>query len=402
MKEQPRIVYVAPNRSHHYRYAEGLERAGLLHCFVSGFPRFSRQAAVIDVPHEKIRRVDHWQLLYLAAARGKAPIGIVGWLNIRSKIALDRAFAQVMRGADIGLFYNGTGLGTLRRYRGKDKLFVCEAVNSHVRVQRQILDEEASRLGLRWRMPDAMAMPRREAEYQEADYILGPSDFVARSFVKMGHPPERCLKNPYGMPLPVSDTARPKPENDPLCILYVGQIHFRKGLRYLVEAFMRLPDRNCRLELVGPMASPTGLEGMVLPSNVALCGVLRGADLEAAYRRADIFVQPSLEEGLSLVIGEAMGHGLPVIASDCTGAEEILVSGESGWIVPALDVHALADAIGRLVDDRDLRQRLGAAARRSAEAFSGWEASGNRLAGLLEQIWAEGIDRSSSGEPSGT
>jgi glycosyltransferase involved in cell wall biosynthesis len=388
MKKRPRVVYVSPNRSHHYRYAEGLERAGILHRFVSGFPRVSRKAKALEVRPEKIMRCDAWQLLYLASLRGSLSNGIREWLNRRSRRALDQTFTRAMAEADIGLSYNGTGLATLRQYRGTGRLFVCEAVNTHIVYQRRVLRDEARRIGFEWDLPDAWTVPGRVAEYEEADYILGPSHFVRDAFYAEGIPEERFLLNPYGFSMPGALSGKKsKNAEEPFTVLYVGQLNFRKGIRYLIEAFDRLAVPAKRLRLVGSMVAPTGFEQRALPAGVELAGVLKDEALAQAYASAHVFVQPSIEEGLSLVLGEAMGAGLPVIATTATGAEEIIVHGESGFLVAPRDVPAITSRLQSLASDEVLRRRIADRARGVAESLGGWKTSGDRLAQILEAVW---------------
>lgn len=388
-----KVVYVSPNRSHHYRYAEGLERAGLLHRFVTGFPRYSKYAGNLAVDRARVVRVDFWQTLYVASLRLRCGRPFRERLNTRSKHALDRAFCRAMREADLGLFYNGCGLRSIRCWNGRKKCFVVEAVNTHVLHQRRVLAEEAGRLGLDWGFPDEAAIPSRVAEYEETDYILVPSEAVAESFRGQGIAASKLSVNPYGLTLPavVPKSARGA---QPLTFLYVGQLNFRKGLKYLVEAFRRLPSASKRLWLVGPAAPPSGLEGMEMPDGVEFLGVRRGGSLEALYAEADIFVQPSLEEGLSLVIGEAMGSGMPVIASTATGGGEIIDDGLDGVLVEPGCVDSLLLAMKRLSESHDLRRRLGEAAMVKARAFGGWRESEDRLVEKLSQVWEDFCRRS--------
>jgi glycosyltransferase involved in cell wall biosynthesis len=105
-----------------------------------------------------------------------------------------------------------------------------------------------------------------------------------------------------------------------------------------------------------------------LESSVRLAGELN--DVGELLAAADLFVLSTRSEGLPLSILEAMAAGLPVVASNVGGVPELVVDGETGLLVPPGDPHALAAAIGRLLDDETLRRQLGAAGRiRASEHF---------------------------------
>jgi glycosyltransferase involved in cell wall biosynthesis len=86
---------------------------------------------------------------------------------------------------------------------------------------------------------------------------------------------------------------------------------------------------------------------------------------------ADVFALSSIDEGLPNVVLEAMSVGTPVVAADAGGASEIITDGADGFIAPVRDAAALADRIGRLVGDRELRTRIGSAGKDTVrERFS--------------------------------
>jgi glycosyltransferase involved in cell wall biosynthesis len=167
--------------------------------------------------------------------------------------------------------------------------------------------------------------------------------------------------------------------------LFVGEVGVRKGVPWLLEAFARLPA-DWTLHLVGPSASGTRQLLARLPNaRVVFRGVLSGDALAAAYREADIFCLPSIEEGFGMVILQAMASGLPVVATRATGGPDVGVHGRELLIVQPGDSSALAEALVRLAEDPDLRHALGtAAAARVATGFS-WDDYGQRAIGIIRQ-----------------
>ena len=98
--------------------------------------------------------------------------------------------------------------------------------------------------------------------------------------------------------------------------------------------FAQLRHPRKELVIVGPRSEPSGLEGISIPDDVRFTGVLKGDDLSQAYRTASVFVLPTLEEGLALVLGEALAHGTPVIATVNSGGADLFTDGEEGFLVP--------------------------------------------------------------------
>ena len=385
--EKPKVVYVAPNRSHHFGYAEGLARAGLLQTFISGYPRLKGAFATLQVPREQVVHADHFQMLYLAAGRGRMPHAVRDWLNRQSKSWMARLTVKALAQADLALVYSGCGLEAFRHWQGRRCLLV-EAVNTHVEVQRRILDCEVARWQTEPLCWDETEIVRRVREYAAADYILGPSDFVRESFAQEGFAAARLLKNPYGCRDLGSFQAaeRPPRRDQPLRVLYVGQLNLRKGLGYLLEAFARFPAGAMELILVGPTSPPTGLPE-ALPPGVSCTGVLRGAALAEAYAQAEVFVQPSVEEGLSLVVGEAMHFGLPVVATVSSGAQELFQDETAGLLVAPADSDALFLALERMQQAPDWRHRLGRAGQQLAQGLASAARAADNLAQILQQAW---------------
>jgi hypothetical protein len=182
-----KIVYTDPNRAHHYRYASVLDKENILAVFVSGFSRFSPRAKITEFKG-KLFRVDFLQTIYLVSLKLGLSEKISSHLAFIAKKEQDFACRKFMNNADIFLFYNGSGLHTCQYANKKGLITIVEAVNSHVEYQEDLLKEEYQRLNIPWHPFHKAEKNRRLKEYQQADYILLPSEFVKRSFLDKGLP----------------------------------------------------------------------------------------------------------------------------------------------------------------------------------------------------------------------
>jgi glycosyltransferase involved in cell wall biosynthesis len=108
-----------------------------------------------------------------------------------------------------------------------------------------------------------------------------------------------------------------------------------------------------------------GLDGLV-----TFAGAVAPKDMPVFYQRADVFVLPSQNEGMSIALLEAMACGLPVVVTDTGGTEELVREGVNGHVVPWSDVPALTEALTALMADTELRPRMGAASRKVAEQYT--------------------------------
>jgi len=151
-----------------------------------------------------------------------------------------------------------------------------------------------------------------------------------------------------------------------LNLLCVANIRKNKGQEYLIEALSILSEKKIKLTLVGHIKDEVyyrrlldKIKNMGLEGKVDFHGFLIENKLAEAYKNADIFVLPTLLEGFGMVLVEAMSHGLPIVASNVGGIPEIIDDGDNGLLVPAASPGELAKAIKKLIEDKDLRIRLG-------------------------------------------
>jgi glycosyltransferase involved in cell wall biosynthesis len=159
-------------------------------------------------------------------------------------------------------------------------------------------------------------------------------------------------------------------------VLTVSRLTPRKGIRFLIRAMVGLP-KHIRLIIVGEGDERHTLESIAdsagVSDRVEFRGLIPHEELPAIYREADIFCLPSLNEGMSNTMLEAIASGLPIVATITGGTEELVTNGRNGYFVQTSSSDDLADKLGILAADPVLRARMGEVSRAKAESMS-WHA----------------------------
>jgi glycosyltransferase involved in cell wall biosynthesis len=157
-------------------------------------------------------------------------------------------------------------------------------------------------------------------------------------------------------------------------LLFVGRLRIRKGVEVLLDAVRLLRERGCgpRLLVVGDGEHRARLERAArelgVDSAVRFLGRCDAAEVRRRLAGAAALVVPSLYEGMPLVVLEAMEAGIPVVASAVSGIPEVVLDGETGWLVPAENPGALSAALEEVMTDLAAARRRGEAGRRRLES----------------------------------
>lgn len=172
---------------------------------------------------------------------------------------------------------------------------------------------------------------------------------------------------------PLSPSAVSVMDYDKPVIIAVGRLDRQKNYPLLIEAFSQIKADNWTLQIFGEGDEKKRLQALIteqkLDNRVILRGTTKGIFDEMA--QASVFVLSSLAEGYPNVLIEAMSVGLAVVSTNCpSGPSEIIRNGENGLIVPNNDAKALALALQTLVDDVQLRQKLGKEAVKISEKLT--------------------------------
>lgn len=182
---------------------------------------------------------------------------------------------------------------------------------------------------------------------------------------------------------------RQKKSVETVNILFVGYLSRRKGLDVLLKALgeVKTGNRRWNLRVVGKTDifpdyakyCENLVRDLGLKERVEFLGRLESDELEDEYKKADIFVLPSLHEGYGMVVREAASYGLPIIATRVGAIPELVRNGESAILVNAGDVNALREALEKLLDDEGLRARMGRNAYLTVDFSYHWENVGERF-----------------------
>jgi glycosyltransferase involved in cell wall biosynthesis len=242
----------------------------------------------------------------------------------------------------------------------------------------------------------------RNTILRRADAFVAISQQIADELAASGVAPERIWRIPNSVNVsrfcPADAEARAVlrqklglPAGSPI-VVYTGRLVRPKGLPLLLRAWKEIAGQraNARLLLVGEGGldihnCEAELRQYVRENQLdaSVCFTGGVADVGDYLRAADIFALPSEKEGLSGSLLEAMACGLAVVCTDVGGLKEIARHGETSLVVPVNDLDHLVGALGRLLDDGGLRQRLGAAARQSVQVGYNQEVVTQRYAHLF-------------------
>ena len=385
-----RVALCVISKFHHFELARQLMRHDALEKIYSGYPWWKLKNE--GVPRSKVAT---WPWLHssrMALARYKLLSRPV--LQNLDDLTHRSFSAHVAKALPAGLdIFHGLGRYSLTAGIAAQKMgarFIVDVGSSHVQTHVDLVTSEAEALNCPVRKPHPNGIDRELKEYEVADLITVPSDFVLQSFLDRGVPREKIAKVPYGV-----DISRFSPravEDDGVFrVVFIGGLSLRKGIRYLIEGFNRAAIPNSELVLIGSMGAQTShaVKGLNL-DRVRMTGHLPQSELPTWLSRSKVFVLPSLEEGLAMVQLQALACGCPVIATTNTGGTEYIRHGENGFVVPIRDPDAIARHLIELADDPAKAKAMREAALKSAHQFGSATIYGDNMVRTYKALLADG------------
>jgi starch synthase len=322
-----KIAIVTSGRFHVLDLARELQSLGHEVLFYSFVPK--KRAVKFGLPAQCHRGLLAY-VFPLVALRESGPKSLRPFFNRWLLRVLDLVAAWKLEPCDLFIGMSGLCVASAKQARRKyGAKILIERGSTHILRQKEIMEnlnggERVSNFDIR----------RELAGYELADLIVIPSLHVEESFLRYGFKKEKLFRNPYGVNLDMF-APTPVPETKEPVALFVGGWSYRKGCELWEKVLERLPD--LRLIHVG------GVGDAPLPTSSRFTHVdpVNQWELQKYYAQAHVFVHASREEGLSLVLVQALACGLPLVCSDHTGGRDLLEIVKDENLVRVFPVDAL-------------------------------------------------------------
>jgi glycosyltransferase involved in cell wall biosynthesis len=293
---------------------------------------------------------------------------------------------------------HGFALGSLETLKAARRLgipTILERSNAHTRFAYEVVEAECKMLGVE--MPEdhshafnSTVLHREEEEYEAADFLFCPSEFVARTFEEQGFGREKLARFQYGFDENVCyPPADPRGDKPGLTVLFAAGCAPRKGLHHALNAWLRSSAcHDGRFLVVGDFIPGYAekLSTQLSHPSVTLLGYR--TDLPDIMRASDVLVLPSIEEGSALVTYDARGNGCVLLVSDSTGA--VCEHEKNALIHRTGDVATLAEHFSRLHEDRGLLARLRGASLETTSELT-WASAGRKMLATYQGIVWRGL-----------
>lgn len=343
-------VVIATGRQAHYRLpANAFVRRGCDVCLYTTTPR--SRLRDFD-PAVRNRWVPAPVTAFSAMTHGRTPL----ILDELDSVFFDRWAATVLEECDVFVGASTSSLATGRGARRMGAAFVLDRACPDIRVQQQMMVDEARKVGGRFTTNSPWFVDRQVEEYETADVILAPSEYSRGSYP--AHLREKVVLAPLYGRSEVS-AHRPKPVGSPFVLGMVGGGPLRKGSLYLLQAWKELALPNAELKIrTSTEIYDYPLLKQLISEQPSVSVISYIQDIAKFYAECDAFILPSVDDGFGMALFEALANGVPSIASRNCGASELLVPERDCLLIDAFSVEQIKETVLRLYESRELRERL--------------------------------------------
>ena len=370
-------------RFHGFDLANGLYESGYLNKLFTSYPLYFFDR--YSIGKEAITNAPIYEILERVIQKFPALRKHSGFVSTLIPNGFDRyVAANIKSDFDIFVGWSSFSLSSLKKVRDLNRISVLERGSTHILWQTNQLRKEFALFNQSFSDTHQAIIDKELLEYDQADYICVPTNFVKSTFIENGINSEKLFVNPYGVN-PTEFKFLPQ-KTSKFIILFCGGITLRKGAHYLIRAFNKLALKDAELWFVGkvdPAFREIFSKEMDQP-NIKFKGPFPQRELSQIYNQANVFCLPSLEEGQAMVLHQAMRCGLPIIATAESGASD-LIDG-NGYLVDSRSVDSIAERIQHLFYHPSTQEQLGARSLALSQGKYSWKDYTDRAIKIYQSI----------------
>ncbi len=236
--------------------------------------------------------------------------------------------------------------------------------------------------------------------FMKGDMFLPISERWKNRLIELGCSEQKIVVHRMGIDTGKFCYLPRKPvKDDKVRLLTVARLIEKKGVQYAVQAVADVLKRYSNIEynIVGDGPAKNTLEGLIeelnVGNNVKLLGWRHQEEIIELMKHTDVFIAPSVvggdgdEEGIPIVLMEALAQGMPVLSTQHSGIPELVQDGESGFLVPERNVEALADKLEFLIKHPEIWSEMGRKGRKHVERYFDIDKLNNRLVELYQLLY---------------
>lgn len=359
----PRYTLVVQGRFHAFALAKSLLALDMPVHVITNYPAFLAER--FGLPRSCVTGCAPLGLLHRYAYRwniGQRSEVVNRFLHV----AFSRwAATQVLRSPpDVLHSFSGVALEIYQALKAQNlcPLTLLARGSAHIREQHRDLAREARRAQCpEIDLPTPWMVRREMEEYRLSDHIVTLSSYARNSFLSRGYAEQKVLLLQLG-----SNVKQFRPEREvidrrlerlrsgkKLTVLYTGNVSLQKGVIDLIEAARMLKDK-VHFRVVGNVVPDAAARVTAAKDCIEFLPRVPEHELPGIYNEADAYVFPTLHDGFAAVLAQARAGCLPIVATDHCAAPDMLVNGETGWIIPTRNAPEMAARLSALNNDRDL------------------------------------------------
>jgi glycosyltransferase involved in cell wall biosynthesis len=385
-----KICISSGGKFHSYYLAQQLNKRGYLSQIITTYPKFLLNQYINDISLiNSFYFKEIYQRLFF-----RLPNLIKNIYNPQFFLSelFDEFSEKKLKKCDLFIGWSSFSEKTILKAKSFGAKTVLERGSTHIIFQNDILKLEYKKNNItNGLLPHPKIIEKELREYESSDFIMVPSSFAKDTFIKRKIKAKKVLQLPYGVDL--LEFYPEKKFDNKFRVIFCGSISIRKGSHYLIQAFQSLNLKNAELWLVGEVqfCLKQILKNILSSSDIKFFKPVRQKELRWFYNQSNVFVLPSLEEGMATVLLQAMSCSLPIICSKNSGGGDLISSGEGGFVLKTISIEEIKKSILYIYENPKEGKIMGEKNLKKIKKNYTWNNYGNNIISIYKKIISEKI-----------